>query len=85
MDTVCEKCGSTSIVSGVRIAAGVDRISSAPISAVVYREPDALLLKRPVSFPISARICGACGHVEFCIDDPQAFLALATATGVAAQ
>lgn len=85
MDTVCEKCGSTEIVSGVRIASGVDRFSSVPIAAVVYREPDALLLKQPVTFPISARICGECGHVEFCVEDPKAFFELAKATSVTAE
>ena len=47
------------------------------LSATVYRNPEAWILKGPVSHRFNARVCGVCGYTEFYVENPDKLLNLA--------
>ncbi len=66
----CPRCGGKEILENVRMAVSVDRISSAPLVAVGYKRPDALLLKGSVQHETTATICASCGYTELYTANP---------------
>ena len=75
MDLVCPKCGSAEVLRDVPVVANVDHLSSVPVSALAYKNPEARLFKVPLPHRFLARVCGACGFSEFYVEDPEALLA----------
>jgi predicted nucleic-acid-binding Zn-ribbon protein len=75
LDAACPKCGSSQQVPDVPVVASVDRFTSTPVSALVYANPDAQLLKGLRAHRILARICGNCGFAELYVEDPKGLLA----------
>jgi len=71
MDLTCPKCGSAEVVPDVPVVSRVTPLSALQLSALAYRNPTALLFKKPVAHPLSGRVCGACGFIEFYVSDPQ--------------
>ncbi len=67
----CPKCISSDILHNVRVLAGTD---SGYVAAdlAVFRNPDALVFKGAQRTPLTARVCGQCGFVEFYAQDPGA-------------
>ena len=67
----CPKCGSSNIMSGVKI---VDRYHLAGLeqnlSLKVEEEPNALVFKGSLEKPLRAQVCGGCGFTEFYVSDP---------------
>ncbi|MFO0958851.1 MAG: hypothetical protein U0800_15705 [Isosphaeraceae bacterium] len=71
MSTTCPKCGSDQILPDVPIVTNVDTVSAAPVLALAYRKPGALVFKNPAAHRFLARICAACGFAEFYVEDPK--------------
>jgi hypothetical protein len=74
----CQKCGSPTLIEGVRIIEHVYGAGEVDLSATVYKRPGAMLFKGEVSTPLTGRVCGNCGYVELFVADPQALLAAAS-------
>jgi hypothetical protein len=65
----CPRCGSSKIIPG---AALCDRGGVFDeVDVVIYGKPDALLFKDRQYGRLRADICGACGHVELRVSNPQ--------------
>ena len=85
MDTPCSKCGSAEVIANVPVVSNVDRLSAVPVSALLYREPDARVFKGPITHRFLARVCGSCGYTEFYVEDPKGLLAMAKRAAIDAQ
>jgi predicted nucleic-acid-binding Zn-ribbon protein len=72
---LCSKCQGTEKIPDVKII-DRDHLNSL-LSATVYLHPDAMIFKTPISKPLRAKVCAACGYTEFYVDDPQELLAWA--------
>ncbi len=68
----CRRCGSKRILPDVVVCDRVDA-GFKELSAVVYRNPDALIFKGALYGKLRARICGDCGYVELHILNPNEF------------
>jgi predicted nucleic-acid-binding Zn-ribbon protein len=75
MDTPCSKCGSTEVLTDIPVVSIIPAV--APVCAVAYKTPDAMLFKGPVTHRFLARVCGSCGFAEFYVEDPKGFVAIA--------
>jgi len=64
----CPKCGSSKIIPNARLLEH-DRFGE--IQIVVYGNPEALLFKDRHYGRLTADICGACGHVELRVENPE--------------
>jgi predicted nucleic-acid-binding Zn-ribbon protein len=83
--TKCSKCGSQAVLPDVPVVTSVDNLSSVPVVAVAYSQPDAWLFKGPVTHRFLARVCGDCGFAEFYVENPQALAAAIQQGAVPAQ
>lgn len=63
----CPKCGSSRVMSDVRI---VDGALEEEVRAEVHRKPDAKLFKGAVRVSLKAHVCGECGFTELYAADP---------------
>ena len=72
MGMTCSKCGSSEILSEVTIVAGVDTISSVPVSRLAYRRPESRIFRGPAPHRLLARIRGARGFAELDLEAPGA-------------
>lgn len=74
----CAKCGSGDIVKDVKlIDHGHYNGGALDLSATVYTEPNAWVLKMPISHRFQARVCGACGYTEFYVENPRRLFEIA--------
>ena len=62
----CPQCGSTQIMTDVRVADALDE----DLGAQVQRKPRAMLLKGTVRVQLKAQVCGECGYTELYAADP---------------
>jgi hypothetical protein len=65
----CAVCGSTRIIPNTPIL-DQGQHSSGYLSAAVVGDPKALIFKDYVYGKLTADICGDCGHVSICVDNP---------------
>ena len=68
----CLKCGSDSMIPGVRVIDRGDGNSRQPLELGVEVKPDAVLFRGEVRVEAVARVCGDCGFVEVYAADPAA-------------
>ena len=66
----CVKCGSAVDIDGVRIVSPAYPAGVADLKALVFAQPDALILKEAVAVSVAARICVGCGYIELYASDP---------------
>ena len=76
-NTNCPKCGSSVVIPNVRIIDHGDNNQSLDLSATVYSNPKAWVLKGAITQRFRARVCGDCGYTEFYVENPQTLLAAA--------
>ena len=69
--SACPQCGSTKMMPGVDLFVPGTQWGQS-LFAVVYGDPQAILLKDRRLGRMSADICGECGHVELRVEDPAA-------------
>jgi predicted nucleic-acid-binding Zn-ribbon protein len=73
-DFTCPKCQGNESVPDVKIIDHAHLNQPLDLSATIYLKPDAMIFKTPISRPLEARVCAACGYTEFYVDNPQALL-----------
>lgn len=66
----CPKCSSAKIIPAVPVL-DQGEYSDGYLHAGLVTKPHALILKGLVRVEIQANICGACGHTELFVDNPQ--------------
>jgi formate dehydrogenase assembly factor FdhD len=71
----CIRCGSDAVIPRVRVVERDEGGTRQDVQVEVQRRPNAMLFKRPERSPISAQVCGACGHAEFYVESPRALYA----------
>ena len=67
-DTTCARCGSSKIIPSVELAEANGR----SLDLRVAGNPDAIVFKEAATGSLSARVCGACGHVELHVSNFEA-------------
>jgi len=70
MSARCSKCGSTKTIPMVNIMDQGQHSDGTLKATVGYTNPEAWLFKGAVYAQLKATICGDCGFVELCVDDP---------------
>jgi predicted RNA-binding Zn-ribbon protein involved in translation (DUF1610 family) len=70
MDTECPKCGSQEVIPSVEV---MDRSDSGvqSLSLLIAEKPQAAVFRGWRKFPLSARVCPACGYTELYVSDPR--------------
>lgn len=71
----CTRCGADAVIPHVRVVDRGDGNYRRDLEVEVHRRPNAILFKRPERSMITARVCGACGHVELFAETPRALYA----------
>jgi formate dehydrogenase assembly factor FdhD len=71
----CSRCGSDEIVPRARVIDRGDDNTRHDLQLEVQRKPNALLFKRAERSNLTARLCGACGHVELLAEMSRALYA----------
>jgi hypothetical protein len=71
---VCPRCGSRDVIPGVRIVDRGHGNVKRDLQVEIYENPTALLFKGTHAGTLTAAICGACGHVELSVANPQELL-----------
>lgn len=64
----CTQCGSDDIIDRVRVVDRGDDGRKGDLAVEVERNPTALIQKSPISAPVAASICGACGNVMLSVE-----------------
>ncbi len=73
----CPKCESLNVISDVRLALGLAKQgkmmahTGQVANAIVYGDPEAMIMKKPISMPYRACICGECGFMETYLENPK--------------
>jgi hypothetical protein len=70
METECPKCGSHEVIPSVEV---MDRSDSGvqSLSLLIAEKPQAAIFRGWRKFPLSARVCPACGYTELYVSDPR--------------
>ena len=69
-DLRCPRCGSSHVIPEARIV-DQGQHSDGNLKVVVYGNPAALVFKDRLYGRLVADICGACGHVELQVENPE--------------
>ena len=84
--TECVRCGSERLIHNKPIGDGGKSSARSLYVTIGERDPDALLLKDPVTSDVHATICGDCGSVHLWVDEPkrlwQEYIALSAHGGL---
>jgi predicted nucleic-acid-binding Zn-ribbon protein len=67
----CAKCGSSQMISGVRVVCNVEG-GDQNIKLRVDAHPDAMVFKQAQRAVLAAAVCGKCGYTEFYVEEPGA-------------
>lgn len=67
----CPECSSEKIVKDAILKSMGEHYATVPVSAVVYGDPDALILKQAVKSEIRIEVCGDCGFIQAYAMDPR--------------
>ncbi len=70
MENECPKCGSHEVIPSVTV---MDRSDSSvqSLSLLIAEKPQAAIFRGWRKFPLSARVCPACGYTELYVSDPR--------------
>jgi hypothetical protein len=70
METECPKCGSREVIPSLEV---MDRSDSGvqSLSLLIAEKPQAAIFRGWRRFPLSARVCPACGYTELYVSDPR--------------
>ncbi len=68
----CGRCGSDRVIPNVDLLTAHGEYGPGELEASVDEDPVALLFRRRVASALKAVICGACGHAEVYVEEPDA-------------
>ncbi|MFT5681015.1 MAG: putative nucleic-acid-binding Zn-ribbon protein [Myxococcota bacterium] len=68
----CARCGSDRIIEDAKVEDRITADRRVSLEVMIgYRKAGSLLPEKPQRFPLTARICGACGFTEMYVADPE--------------